>query len=230
MFSLQNLRTTYAAHVDLMTAALCLVPAIGFLLAWHMQVDLRTFTAVVTVPALVALMACEMWMASKAPQLFNRVARGLVGGVAATLAFDLVRLPGAYLVKGAPDFVPMIGQHLTQEMIGIAPSLKALLLGYGYHYVLMGALLGVAYALVAGRVRRAWALPAGLGLGLAFALLPQFQLLSVATGFSLQTAIAIALGAFGLAGAVLGAVVHSGRGTPQITQVTFLPTMRVEVK
>lgn len=219
-----------AGRLDLIVAALCLIPTLGFLMAWHMQVDLKLFTAFVTVPALIALMACEVWMVNKAPELFNRVASGLVGGVVATLALDALRVPAAYLLKGAPDYVPMVGQNLMHEMVGIAPSLKAVVLGYGYHYLLMGALLGAAYALVAGRVRRSWSLPAGLVAGVAFAFLPQFQMLAVATGFSLPVAMAIVAVGFGLAGAALGLVVDGGRRRARVMQVTFLPELAVESK
>ena len=217
-------------RMDLLAAALCLVPTAGFLLAWHMQVDLAAFTAFVTVPALFALMGAEAWMARRQPQLLQRLCHGLLGGVAATLAFDALRLPLAYLAKGAPDFVPLIGQHLVGETIGIAPTAKAMLLGYGYHYMLVGALLGAAYALVSGRVRRPWGVAAGLGAGLIGVSLPQFQLFSVGMGYTLEAAAAVTLAGLGLAGIVLGTVVERLERRPRLLPVTFLREEQVKAK
>lgn len=217
--------------IDLAAAALCLVPTLGFVLAWHMQADLATFTLMATLPALVALMACEAWMAQRSPLLFNRFSSGLLGGIVATLALDAVRLPAAYAFKGAPDFVPLIGQHLLGEPIGIAPTMAAMVLGYGYHYLLVGALLGAAYSLVAGRGRWQWSLGAGLAAGVAFALLPQFQLLSLATGFPQGLSQGLLVAGFGLAGGLLGLVVQRlGRTTANVLHVVFLRESPIEAE
>lgn len=215
--------------VDLAAAALCLVPTVGFLLAWHMQADLVAFTLFVTLPALLALGACEVWMAHRSPLLFNRFSSGLLGGLLATAALDAIRLPAGYLLKGAPDYVPLIGQHLTGEMIGIAPTAAAIGLGYGYHYLLIGALLGAAYSLVSGRGRWQWSLAAGLIAGATVAMLPQFQMLTMAKGFTLGWAQVVVVAGFGLAGTLLGLVVQRlGRTTANVLQVVFLREAPVE--
>lgn len=214
-----------------LAALLCLVPAVGFLLAWHMQLDLRTFTTFATVPALLALMGLELWMAAHRPALLKRVAAGLVAGVAATAAFDAIRLGAASLFHSAPDYVPMVGQHLLHETIGIAPTAKALLLGYGYHYMLVGALLGVAVALVAGRVRRALGLVAGLALGAAFAWLPQMQLLSVGTGHALDTVLVTLVAASAAAGLVFATVLDRVQpATKGRLHVHFLRQSHAEIR
>lgn len=219
-----------AGLVALIASALCLVPVIGFVLAWHMAVDLGTFTLFATIPALVALGACELFLVRKSPMLFNRFAAGLTGGLLATLAFDLVRLPAAYMVKGAPDYVPMIGQHLLNETIGIAPTASALLLGYGYHYVLIGALAGAAYSLTLGRGRWYWGALTGLAVAIAFIALPQAQLLTVATGFDLTTASLTWVAAFVAGGAVLGGVVQAMcRTATNVLYVVFMREEPVEV-
>ena len=215
--------------VAIVAAVLCLVPTLGFLMAWHMQVDLRTFTLFATLPALVLLGACELFLVNKSPLLFNRFATGLVGGVAATLALDLIRLPGELLFKGAPDWVPMIGQHLVGDIIGIAPSPTAVLLGYGYHYLLIGALQGAAYSLVLGRGRWYWGTALGAVAGVIMAVLPQAQLLTVARGFDLMVASALWVTAFTVAGTVLGAVVQRlGRTVTNAFYVVFMREEQVE--
>lgn len=215
--------------VAIAAAALCLVPTLGFMLAWHMQVDLRAFTLFATLPALVLLGVCEFFLVSKSPLLFNRFATGLVGGLAATLALDLVRLPGEFLFKGAPDWVPMIGQHLVGDIIGIAPTPEAVLLGYGYHYLLIGALQGAAYSLILGRGRWYWGTIVGAVAGLVMILMPQAQLLAVARGFDLFAASAIWLVAFAVGGTALGAVVQRlGRTVTNAFYVVFMREELVE--
>jgi hypothetical protein len=219
-----------AGLVALIASTLCLVPLIGFLLAWHMQVDLRSFTLFATIPALVALGACELFLVRKSELLFNRFAAGLTGGLLATLAFDLVRLPATMLFKGAPDYVPMIGQHLVRETIGIAPSATATALGYGYHYLLIGALAGAAYSLTLGRGRWDWGALAGLALGIGFIALPQAQLLTVGRGFDLTTASLTWVAAFVAGGAVLGGVVQAlCRTATNVLYVVFMREEPVEV-
>lgn len=218
-----------AGVVALIAAALCLVPVIGFLLAWHQQVDLVAYTRFATVPALILLGACEYYLTSRSRLLFNRFAAGLVGGLIATLVFDLVRFPAAYLFKGAPDFVPMIGQYLTHETIGIAPTLRAVLLGYGYHYLLNGALIGAAYSLALGKGRWYWGTVLGAIAAVGFVLLPQAQLLTVATGFNLGLTSMIWAAAFLCASTVLGLLVQRlGRTAANAFYVVFMREELVE--
>lgn len=214
---------------SVLAAVLCFVPLVGFLAAWHMRVELPQFTRAGVLPALVLLAVCEWYLVRRSPLLFNRFASGLVGGLVATLLFDLVRVPGALAMKGAPDLAPVIGQHLTGEAIGIAPSMKAIALGYGYEYLLVGALLGAAYSLILGRGRWYWGTICGLVAGIGFVSLPQFGLFSVAEGFSLPMASAFYLVAFLVAGTALGAVVQRlGRTTTNAFYVVFLREERVE--
>jgi hypothetical protein len=211
-------------------AILCLIPTIGFLAAWHMHADLPGWTRWATLPALLALAAVEYYLVRRHPVLFNRFAAGLVGGVAAMAALDLVRLPFAWLAKGAPDWVPLIGQHLAREPIGIMPTTTAATLGYGYHYLLVGALVGATYSLLVGKGRWHWALIAGGVVGLAFSALPQARLLAVATGFDPMAAGAVWMAGFLAAGAVLGLVVQRlGRTTTNALYVVFLREEPLEV-
>lgn len=210
-------------------ATLCLVPTVGFLLAWHQLVDLRAFTTWVTLPALVLLGLSEAALRRKSPLLFNRFAAGLLGGLAGTLALDAVRWPAAHLFKGAPDWVPLIGQYLTHETIGIAPTGRAVALGVGYHYLLVGALLGAAYSLVLGRGRWTWAVASALVASVGFMVLPQASLLAVATGFDLPTANVTWTLAFLAGGLVLGVVVQRlGRTVTNALYVVFLREEPVE--
>lgn len=215
--------------VALAAALLCVLPTIGFMLAWQQLVDLAAYTRFVTVPALVLLAVCEYYLTRRSPLLFNRFAAGLVGGIVATLVFDLVRYLPTYAMHGAPDYVPMIGQYLTHEMIGIAPTTRAVLLGYAYHYVLVGALLGAAYSLVVGRGRWVWGLVLGALAAIAFDLLPQAQLLVTATGYRLETALGTWAIAFLAAGTVMGLVVRRwGATRANVLSVVFLREHPIE--
>lgn len=216
--------------VALIAAVLCLLPTTGFLLAWQQFVDLATYTRFVTLPAVVLLAVCEWFLVRRSPLLFNRLAAGLVGGVVATLVFDLVRYPATFAMHGAPDFVPMIGQYLTHEMIGIAPSPVALVVGYAYHYMLDGALLGAAYSLTFGRGHWSWALGFAAIAAIAFDSLPQAQLLVTATGYGLVSALATWAAAFLAAGAVLGVLVRRWSATrANVLSVVFLRQHPTEV-
>lgn len=213
----------------LVGAALALVPQVGFLLAWHMLTSLGMFTMVATVPALVALGGIEFALARRSRLLFNRFAIGLLGGIAGTVAFDVVRLPLAYGARLAPDYVPAIGQYLVGETIGIAPTSQAVFIGYVYHYLLVGALVGAAYSLLLGRKPWYVATAVAMVAGLAFILLPQYQLLAIARGFDLAVACGVQLLAFAAAGTVTGAVVERfGRTRANAFRVVFLRETPVE--
>lgn len=211
-------------------ALLCLLPVVGFVASWHMLADLASWTRLVTLPALLALGALELYLVRRHPALFNRFATGLVGGVAAAAALDVVRLPFAVFVKGAPDWVPTLGQNLIHETVGIAPTGTAALLGYGYHYLLIGALLGATYSLLVGKGRWYWAMIAGGLAGLGFIALPQARLTAFAMGFDPMAAGAIWMCAFLAAGAVMGGVVQAlGRTTTNALYVVFLREEPLEV-
>jgi hypothetical protein len=68
-------------------------------------------------------------------------------------------------------------------------------------------------------------------MGVAFAALPQFQLLSVGSGFSVEVAMAVVVAAFGAAGAILGTVVEGlGRANPTVTPIGFWRETPVEAQ
>jgi hypothetical protein len=213
----------------LAAAALCLIPTAGALAAWHMQADLASVLRFAIIPALLLLGALEAFLVRRSPLLFNRLAAGLAGGVVATVGLDLVRLPATFFFHALPDFVPTLGQLVLGETIGIAPSAAAVAVGYGYEYLLIGALLGGAYSLVLGKGRWQRGLAVSLIAGLAFAALPQFQLTVVGMGFDLAVASATAVGAFAAAGLLLGALVERfGRTRANAFRVVFLRTAPVE--
>ena len=218
-----------AGLVALIAAMLALTPTIGWLAALHMRVDLASFTRVAVLPAMLALVACEIYLTRRSPLLFDRFTSGLVGGLAATVAFDLVRAPATWLFHGAPDLAPIMGQYLTGEVVGIMPTPQAALLGYAYQYVLIGPLLGAAYALAVGRGRWYWAAIAGGLAAVSFISLAPVRLISVAEGYRLSVA-SIHLGlAIVVAGVVLGVVVQAlGRTTTNVLYVVFLREERVE--
>lgn len=214
--------------VSVVAAVLCLVPLAGFLLAWHMQTSLPAFTRFAILPALVLMAAGEWYLVQRSPLLFNRLVSGLMGGLAGALAFDAVRFLASF-GHNAPDLTPVIGQHLTGELVGVMPSTAATAIGYGYGYLLIGALLGAAYSLTMGKGRWYWAAGCGLLGALAFVALPQFQLFSVAEGYNLGTAAAIYGVAIVVGAAVTGAVVQRlGRTRANAFYVVFLREDQIE--
>jgi hypothetical protein len=215
--------------VALIAAVLALVPTLGWLLALHMRVDLGAFTRFATLPALLALAACEVYLTRRSPLLFQRFASGLVGGVAGTAAFDVVRAPATFFFHGAPDLAPMLGQYLRGETFGIQPTTTAWVLGYAYQYMLVGALVGAAYALALGRGRWYWAAIAGVLAGAGFTQLTPVRMLAFAEGYTLTTALTTLGVAIAAGGLVLGLVVQAlGRTSTNALYVVFLREERVE--
>lgn len=213
----------------LAAAALCLIPALGALAAWHMTAEMGSVMRFAILPGLLLLGAVEAYLVRRHPLLFNRLAAGLAGGLVATVAMDLVRLPAIYAFHAMPDVVPQVGQLILGETLGIAPTTGAVALGYAFSYLLVGALLGAAYSLVLGKARWQRGLAAGLGLGLGFAFLYHFQLMVVAMGFSLLPAVIATVASAAVFGLVLGLVVERlGRTKANAFMVVFLRTEAVE--
>lgn len=206
-----------------LVAPLALLPAAAAVLAWGMAVDLAQVVRWGLLPFLLALGLAEATLARRQPGAFTRFAWGLGAGLVAVATWDTVRLAAGAAFRAIPDFVPMWGQMILNEPIGIAPSLAAVALGYGYHALLIGALGGGAVALLAGR-----RLSAGTGalggavLGLGLALFPQFQLLTIATGRGLWLACATAVAGLALAGAVYGAIMKRWAPAPAARGIVFL--------
>ncbi|MEW6321328.1 MAG: hypothetical protein AB1635_09585 [Acidobacteriota bacterium] len=97
--------------------------------------------------AVVAIVARRSGM----DRLSNRIGVGLWAGAASTGMLDVFRLAGFHL-GWMPGNMPRMFGVLILDRMALGPSFGSDLLGYLYHYW-VGACLGLAYALCAGRFR-----------------------------------------------------------------------------
>ncbi len=174
---------------------------------------MRQFTFYIFVPALVVLgIITAVDGARGGRQLFRAVMIGTVAGFAATVSYDIFRLPFVFarelkitsvvpfmnLFKVFPRFGAMIlGQPIEQPVY----SLAAQLTGWGYHFS-NGITFGIMFVAMVGFVtKRNWgwaiAMAAGLELGMLFTPYPGVFGIPVTTRFVIVTLTAHAI--FGLA-------------------------------
>lgn len=85
--------------------------------------------------------------------LFNRLAVGVLAGIALTVALDVVRLTG-YNLGFLPANMPQVfGLQIVGEMpMKAQPTQASTFFGYLYHFM-NGVTFGVVYSLVFGRAR-----------------------------------------------------------------------------
>lgn len=115
--------------------------------------------------ALAALVVCNRWRSSGSlARMFlgRQVATGLLAGIAATAAYDAVRLL-LYAVGGLSFFPLEALQAFGRLLLGAAASTQAAWVVGGAYHALNGVTFGVAYALLVGG--RHWV--AGIAWGLA---------------------------------------------------------------
>lgn len=142
-------------------AALAMLPFVALALPGWGWVSFDTYIAWLAAPALGLLTALGAFSWQRYPALFKRVAIGLVAGLLGMLAYDTVRIVG----EGFGWF--SAGSALGMQVLGSGqpPSWEALAQNTFIRWVVMGAMWGLAYALVAGKAQWAYGLGFGLALG-----------------------------------------------------------------
>jgi hypothetical protein len=103
--------------------------------------------------------------------------QGLLAGVLATVALEVVRYSG-FRLGFMPGNLPQLMGVLLLDRFALGPSATSDLAGFAYHFY-NGAAFGAIFALLIGGRSRWWAVPYGIALGLAFLVSPVVQSLGV---------------------------------------------------
>jgi len=148
------------------------------------------------------------------PALQVAVAAGLLGGLSATVAYDLVRVP--FLVLGYRLFAP-ISTYGILMTLGAASSPGTETLGWLYNFM-NGALFGVAYGMIGLGRRWWWAIPFALGLETMTVVTPYADVYGLR---GKPDVIAIAYGAHVFYGVALGVVVQRAAAWRDSRQAPF---------
>ena len=135
------------------------------------------------------------------PALQVAIGAGVLGGIAATIFYDIVRVP--FLVLGYRLFAP-ISTYGILMTLGPASSPGTETLGWLYNFM-NGTLFGVAYAMVGLGRRWWWAIPFALGLETMTVVTPYADVYGLR---GKPDVIAIAYGAHVFYGLALGMVVQ----------------------
>jgi len=176
------------------------------LLDFYKVCPMRTFTALIFMPALLVLAGIAVFDWVRGDQQLGRaVLLGTLAGLIAAVAYDIFRLPFVFandlgiqsvipplnLFKVFPRFGAMIlNQPLEQESF----SLSAHLTGWIYHFS-NGATFGVMYlALIGNPSKKHWAwgilMAVGLELGMLFTPYPGFFHIPLTATFIIVTLVA----------------------------------------
>ena len=190
----------------------------SLLIEFYGWCSMRSFTLLVSLPALSALCALALtdrFIGSR--RLWRAVVVGGAAGLLAALAYDAFRLPFVYadslgiqqvvpalkLFKVFPRFGAML---LSQPLEQAHYSMPAQLLGWGYHFS-NGVTFGIMYvALIRDATKRHWAwgmlFAVGLELGMLFTPYAAFFQIALTTRFIIVT-----LAAHAVFGVVMGGMV-----------------------
>ena len=129
------------------------------------------------------------------------IGAGVLGGIAATIFYDIVRVP--FLVLGYRLFAP-ISTYGILMTLGSASSPGTETLGWLYNFM-NGTLFGVAYAMIGLGRRWWWAIPFALGLETMTIVTPYADVYAIR---GKPDVIAIAYGAHVFYGVALGVIVQ----------------------
>jgi len=183
--------------------ALASTSILSLLVEFYGVCSMSVFTFLVSLPALVALLAGALFdRAIGSQRLWRGIVVGGLAGLVAAFAYDIFRLPFVFahelgierilpplqLYKVFPRFGAMIlGQPVEQPVY----SLLAQLVGWAYHFS-NGLTFGIMYvALVGDAKRRLWAwavlFATGLELGMLFTPYPRFFGIALTPKFVVAT-------------------------------------------
>ena len=132
------------------------IPSVGALLAKLYSIaSMKAVALSVAVPASAGLVGILVWAKrSRRKQLADRLAIGVVGGLLATVAYDLIRIP--FHMAGLRIFAPIsaFGVWLADATCS---SRFTEVIGWSYHYW-NGITFGIMYALFARNRHWGWAI------------------------------------------------------------------------
>jgi hypothetical protein len=199
-------RDFWSPEYRLAVFALASTSILSLLAEFYGVSSMRAFALLVSLPALVMLLAGALFDRSIGSQrLWRGLVVGSVAGLLAAFAYDMFRLPVVYarelgiehilpplpLFKVFPRFGAMImGQPVEQPLY----SMLTQLVGWAYHFS-NGLTFGIMYVALVGdanRRRWAWAVPfaVGLELGMLFTPYPNFFGIALTPKFVVVTLVA----------------------------------------
>lgn len=149
-------------------AAVGLVPFAGLGAVAAGWVQPAGYVSGAVLPAIALLALGLLWVWRRERHLLDRAAVGMLAGWLGTLAYDA-------LIVTLQTFGPGRGPSLVWPGVQLAPGVQAFDLvapAFALHWLGLGALWGMTYALFAGRAHWAWGLVFGVALwttGLAMA-------------------------------------------------------------
>ena len=192
---------------------LCGLLPVGALLAWTLGLgSFRTWFLIVGVPALLALVFIGFRVAPRRDRLQYALSGGIVGGLAGTLAYDLVRVPVD--ISGVRVFSPIESYGVLLTGASTSSTFTDLA-GWSFHFV-NGIGFGIAYAMVALGRNKWWAVGWAMVLETVTIVTPFAATYGLAGKYHL---IAIAYAAHVAYGLPLGMVVRYAADNPPSLRV-----------
>jgi NADH:ubiquinone reductase (H+-translocating) len=165
----------------LLTAVVLIVAAVGpniFPAAQAGSAKMSTLAKEFLLPSLVifviALTIAKAWGKSR---FFNLVIAGMISGITATFALEVVRESGFRLGLMPGSLPKLMGVLLTDRFLQ-GPSLFSNVVGWAYHFW-NGACFGMIYALIFGRTRWWYGSIYGLVIGIGFMVSPSVTALGI---------------------------------------------------
>ncbi|MGB7290725.1 MAG: hypothetical protein WBD99_00940 [Thermodesulfobacteriota bacterium] len=165
----------------LLTAVVLIVAAVGpniFPVAQAGYAKMSTLAKGFLLPSLgifiITLVIARAWGKSR---FYNLVIAGMISGIIATLALEVVRESGFRLGFMPGSLPKLMGVLLTDRFLQ-GPSLFSNLVGWAYHFW-NGACFGMIYALVFGRTRWWYGSIYGLVIGIGFMVSPSVTALGI---------------------------------------------------
>jgi hypothetical protein len=142
-------------------AALAMVPFLGLMLPGWGLTSFDGYFAWLAAPAIGLLTALAAFSWQRYPVLFKRLGIGAIAGLMGALAYDTIRIVG----EGFGWFSAGSALGLQVMGAGLTPSWQAMAENTFIRWVVLGALWGLAYGLVAGKASWAYGVATGLWLG-----------------------------------------------------------------
>jgi len=139
--------------------------------------------------------------------LSNRILKGALAGLVATVGLEIVRLIGFKLGWMPGDMPKLLGVLITNRFMK-GPSTWSNFLGYAYHFW-NGATFGIIFAVLFGRKPIWWALIYALLIGTGFLLSPAVNAMGVGfMGSNFPGMIEVVYAAHIVFGLILGYLAH----------------------
>jgi hypothetical protein len=206
------MRTTkYQIFILLVAVALAGIAPLLFPVAQAGIASLSGMATTYLLPSAILLLA-TMGVAyiTKARPAASQIANGLVAGMIATVALEIIRITG-FKLGGMPGDMPKLLGVLLLDQFAQGPDLGSNVAGWIYHFW-NGAAFGIIYSILAGRGKIWTGILFGILVGIGFMVSPVTRALGIGAfglefkdGYQFLTTVTLAHIAFGL---VLGWIIQ----------------------